>query len=226
MALDQVDFDITQQTKQYQQLANLFYIERINIEANTRGQTVTPTLQLEATSITLPTFSTAARDLVEIDVNRIGPFSALSLNPVSSMQWYSVGMVVRPIVLGLKVVARDLRIVFPGRSSSIATTIRWDINPFALPADARNAQIIVKRVYLDIVTGAQSVTPVIEYTDGTTESLLAVTQATRGIVEFAVLTGKRIRAFRLDGDFTNSAIVVYDVELDAYLPSARNLAVG
>lgn len=226
MALNQFAFDIVQQTKEFQQLGNLFYFERLIAEVNTRGVAVTPTLTLETTDISLSTITTSTRDLVEVTVDRLGPFSALTFSPVTDMQWYSVGAIIRPLVLGLRLVGRALRTTYPGRSASVATTIRWDINPFALPADARNQQIIAKRVYLDLVTGSESVTPVIEYADGTSDSLSAVTQATRAVVEFAVLTGKRLKAFRLDGDFSNSDIVIHDVEMDAYMPNARTLATG
>ena len=226
MALDQVTFDIVEQTAELTQLGSLFYLERLHLEVNTRGQTLTPTLTLETTAITLPTVSTTARDLVDVTIDRLGPMSTLTLSPVSGMQWYLAELVIRPLVLGLRLVARGVRTAYPGRSSSISTTVRWDINPFSLPADARNQQLIVKRIYVEIVTGAETVTPVIEYADGTTETLASITQATRGVVERAVLTAKRLRAFRLDGDFTNSSIVIYDVEMDCYSPSARALAVG
>lgn len=226
MVLANIAFDIVEQTREVTQLGNLFYLERVMVEADTGGQVVTPTLRLEATDITLTTFSSSVRDLIEIDVNRIGPFSRLSFTPVLGVKWYLIEMAIRPLTLGLKLVKRGLRVTLPGRSSNIASYLRWDINPFSLPEDARHQQFIVKRVYLDLETGAETVTPVLIFDDGTTESLAATVQASRSVVEYAVLTSKRLRALRIDGDFTNSSVILHDVEIDCYLPSRRQYAVG
>lgn len=226
MALDSFSYDFVEQVREYTQLGNLYYIERITVEANTRGVDVTPVLRLEATDYTLDVVNTTVRDLVEIDVNRIGPISRLNFSPVLGIQWYQVAVVIRPLLLGIKVVARNLRTTYPGRTSNMASYIRWDVNAFALPNDARNQQIIMRYLFLDLETGAESITPVLYYNDGTTETLRETTQATRGVVEYPILTSKRIKWVQLDGDFTNSDIIIYDVELDAYLPSRRQYAVG
>ena len=226
MALDSFSYDVVEQIREFTLLSNLYYVERVTAEINTRGIDVTPLLRLEATDYTLDAINTTVRDLVEIDVNRIGPFSRLNFSPVSGIQWYQVSVVLRPLTLGLKIVARGIRTVFPGRSSSVSTYLEWDINPFSLPQDARNQQIIVRRLYLDLVTETEIVTPVLHFNDGTTETLRATIQATRGVVEYPILISKRLNKVRLNGDFTNSSIILYDVELDAYLPSKRQMAVG
>ena len=56
MAFDRISYPIVEQTKEFTQRPNLFYIDRLMIEANTRGQVVTPMLVLEDLVITLPTF--------------------------------------------------------------------------------------------------------------------------------------------------------------------------
>ena len=226
MALDSFSYDIVEQAREFTQLSNLYYLERVTVEANTRGVDVTPVLQLEHTEFTLDVVNTTRRDLVEIVVDRIGPFSRLTFSPVLGIQWYQVATVIRPLVLGLKMVERNLRTVFPGRSSNIGSYLLWDVNPFSLPSDARNQQIIMRYLFLDLVTGTETVTPVLIYNDGTTETLDAIVKPTRGVAECPILTSKRIKQVRLDGDFTNSSIVIYDVELDAYLPSMRRMAIG
>lgn len=227
MALDRISYDIIEQTKELTQSGiSLYYFDRLTVEANTRDVVVTPTLRLEALDITLPTFSTSVRDLVDIDINRIGAFSFLTLTPVVGIQWYMVEMTIRPLLLGVNIVPGGRRTQFPGRSSDIDTFLRWDIKPFSLPADARLECAMVRRVFLDIETGAASVTAVVEFSDGTELSVGPITQATRDTVEIAVTSAKKLAGFRLEGDFTDPDIVVYDVEIDVYVPATRQLAVG
>lgn len=226
MGLDSFSYDIVEQAREFTQLANLYYLERVTVEANTRGVDVTPVLQLEASEFSLDVVNTTRRDLVEIDVNRIGPFSRLTFSPVLGIQWYQVATVIRPLTLGVKMVERNLRTVFPGRSSNIGSYLVWDVNPFSLPSDARNQQIIMRYLFLDLVTGTETVTPWLIYNDGTIEILDDIVQPTRGVVECPILTSKRIRQVQLNGDFTSSEIIIYDVELDAYLPSQRRMAIG
>lgn len=218
MALDRISYPIVEQTKEYTQRGNLFYIERFMIEANTRGTAVTPTLVLEDLVITLPTFSTTARDHIEVVADRIGSFSRFELSPASGIQWYLVEMVIRPLVLGVALLPSGARQQFPGRSSDVSSFLLFDLKPFAAPTDARLSCIITKRIYIDIETGAEIVTPVLLFVDGTSQTLAGITQATRGVVEVSVLAAERLVGVRLDGDFTNSDIVVYDVEVDMYVP--------
>ena len=102
--------------------------------------------------------------------------------------------------------------------------ILFELKPFSVPGDARLECIITKRLYIDIVTGAESVTPVLLFADGTSSTLPAITQATRGVVDIALLESTRVVGVRLDGDFTNPAIVLYDIEMDMYIPG--NVALG
>lgn len=226
MALDSFSYDFIEQVREYDQLSNLYYVERITVEANTRGVDVTPILRLEATDYALDVVNTTVRDLVEIDVNRIGPLSRLNFSPVLGIQWYKVAVVLRPLTLGLKLVARNLRTVFPGRSSRIAAYLQWDVNPFSLPEDARNQHIIVRYVYLDLKTGAQTITPELIFNDGSSQLLRETSQPTRAVVEYPVLTSKRIQQLKLHGDFTNTDNVIYDVEMDCYLPMRRRMHVA
>ena len=100
MPLDRISYPIVEQTKEFTQRGNLFYIDRLMVQANTRGQVVTPTLILEDLVITLPTFTSTSRDHIDIDVERIGSFARLEFSPVFNIQWFLVEMVIRPLQLG------------------------------------------------------------------------------------------------------------------------------
>ena len=226
MAFDRISYPIVEQTKEFTQRPNLFYIDRLMIEANTRGQVVTPTLVLEDLVITLPTFSTTVRDHVEIDVDRIGSFSRLELSPASGIQWFMAEVVIRPLQLGVALLPSGGRQQFPGRSDDVSSFLFFELKPFAVPTDARLSCIITKRLYIDIETGGETVTPVLLFADGTTQTLAGITQATRGVVEVSVLASTRLVGVRLDGDFSNSDIILYDIEVDMYVPGRAGVGAG
>lgn len=224
MAFDRISYPIVEQSTEFTQRGNLFYIDRLMVEANTRGTIVTPSLVFEDTVVTLPTFSTTARRHVEIEINRIGSFSRLELTPVAGIQWYLVELVIRPMQLGVGLLPRGARQQFPGRSADVSTSLTFELKPFSIPNDARLSCIVTKRIYVDIVTGAETVTPVVLFADGTTQTLATITQATRGVVELSILAAERVVAIRLDGDFSHEDVVLYDIEVDMYLPG--NVALG
>lgn len=223
MALDRVVYPVVEQNPELSQQSNLFYLDRYVAEVNTRNLVVTPTLTLGTTEITLPTFSTGERDHVEIAIDRIGPLGSLTIAPVAGMQWWRNELVLRPIQLGVGMLPRGIRQQFPGRSSDMATGIIFELKPFSLPEDARLECIIIKRLYIDIVTGAESVTPVLVLADGTEQTLAPITHATRQVADIALAIGQRVTAVRLDGDFTSPDVVLYDIEMDMYLPGTTAL---
>ena len=226
MALDRISYPIVEQSKEFTQRGNLFYIERFMAEVNTRGTVVTPTLVLEDLVITLPAFSTTTRAQVEIDIDRIGAFTRLELSPAAGIQWFFNELVIRPLQLGVALLPSGARQQFPGRTADITSNVIFDIKPFAAAADARLSCVITKRLYIDIETGAETVTPVLIFSDGTTQTLPGITQATRGVVEVSVLASTRLVAVRLDGDFSNPDIVLYDVEVDMYIPGRVGVGAG
>lgn len=218
MGFDRLSFPVIQQTTELTQLGDLFYFERLFVSANTRNKVVTPTLLLEDNTITLDTFSTSSKARVDIPIQRIGSFHTLELTPVYGIQWYLVEMEVRPLMLGVGMLPRGARQQFPGRSADLSVSMTFELKPFALPMDARLHCIITKMLYIDIRTGAQTVTPVLSLADGTTVTLTSITQTSRGVVERPVLLYQRVTQVQLLGDFTHPDIVLYDIEMDMYLP--------
>ncbi len=139
------------------------------------------------------------------------------------MDWYDVHLVVRPIRLGVKLVGAGNRAELPGRTSDVGTSIVFDINPFSFPADARHLNPIPRRLYID---AKGTFTPQLNFDSGLTSSLTAFSSVTRTITEYSILQSDRIKSITLSGNFASADQVLYDIELDLYVPSARRLAIG
>ena len=65
-----------------------------------------------------------------------------------------------------------------------------------------------------------------ELTDGSITTLATLVQTTRTIVDLSILTGQRLKSVILAGDFSGTDTILYDIELDTYIPGNRRLAVG
>lgn len=232
MALDTISYDILPYSRDFDELGNLFYLERLVVEANTNSNVVTPTVDFNGTTADFTTFSSSTRAFSEITIDRLGPVNAITFTPINDIEWYGVELFLRPLQLGVQIVhsgkgpERKSYTSLPGRTSDAAVSISFDINPFSFPADARHVNPTLRYLWLDIVTGAASVTPVLVNDVGTETTLTAITATTRSIQEFSILGTNRIRTIRLDGDFTDSDIVLYDIECDLYIPNRRRMSVG
>lgn len=226
MALDRIKYDVYPFTREMDQLGSLFYVERVILEVNTDDIEITPTFLFEVGDVVLSTVSNSARGMIEIPVNRLGPLNSFELTPVGGIDWYGVELFLRPVVLGLNIVATGQRTVFPGRTSDATANLIFDINPFSFPEDARFINPIVRRLWVDIETGLNTVTPSLTFDDGTSSSLTAITSATRVITEYSILTAKRVKTITLTGNFADGEVILYDLEVDTYIPSQRRLAVG
>ena len=82
MAVDLIQFDVALRTRELTEQGQLFYIEYFIVEANTRSQSVTLTVKLEDTDAVLPTFFTAERSFTQVRVDRLGPVSQVTFDPV------------------------------------------------------------------------------------------------------------------------------------------------
>jgi hypothetical protein len=226
MALDILRYDVWPFTRDLDQLSNLFYVERLVVEADTDDELVTASFVFEDATVTPATASNSSRGMLNFDVNRLGPLHYLTLSPAADIQWYGIELFIRPVVLGINIVESGQRVAMPGRTNDASTSIRFDINPFSFPADARHVNPIVRRIFVDIETGDNTVTPSLLLDSGSTVALTAITEATRTIVELNVLQARRVKAVILTGDFADGEVILYDLEADVYLPSARRMALG
>lgn len=226
MALDRIIYDVVPFTRELDQLGNLFYVERLVVEVNTNNSTLTPTFNFEVGSVALTGQTNSAQGMLEFTVNRLGPLLSVELAPAVAIDWFGVELFVRPLNLGVVVVGRGLRVDLPGRTSDATANLIFDINPFAFPEDARHISPVVRRLWLDIQTGTNTVTPTLNFDDGTASTLAGITQVGRAVVELNVLQAKRVKNITLAGNFADGQVVLYDIEADVYLPSTRRLAVG
>lgn len=228
MAFQGISFPIDDYTRELDELDRLVYFERLHLDVHTAGATVTPVIVLNNTAVTLSTVNNSARAVVEVAINRLGPASDLQLkfSLSDAVQWYGIDLVIRPLDLGVQVVPSGQFFTLRGRTTNPATSIRFDVPKNVLVQDARLSNLLLKRFWIDAVTGIQTITPTVHYVDGTSAALAGITAASRTITEYMITTTKRVDRISIAGDFTNSAIIVYDIEADMYVPSARALAVG
>ena len=232
MALDTISYDILPYTREFDDLANLYYFERLVVEADTDDTSVTPTVHYSGTSTALTAFSCTDRAFNEITVNKLGPISQITFTPINEIYWYGIEMFIRPLEMGVQLVStgrgpqRKFLASMPGRSSDVTTSIQFDINPFSFPEDSRHINPVLRYLWLDIETGAETITPTLVNDQGTETALTGITSATRGIQEFSILATNRIKTVRLDGDFSSSDVILYDIEVDLYIPNSRRMSVG
>lgn len=226
MALDRIQYDTLDKSNELSLLSNLHYVERLLLEVNTNGVSVTPTLTLGANAFAFSSVSNTTRGFIEIPVNRIGPIDRLELAPFAKVDWYQVELFLRPVVYKIKNVPTGNVAVFAGRSTLIDSSIIFDVHPFTVPEDPRNFDPVIRRLYIDAETGTESFTPVLTFDDGSTLSLAVVDTVGRAITEYSIIQPKRVKTLTLQGDFTSDQIVLYSVESDLYVPSKRRLAVG
>lgn len=223
------NWDVIPETRELDELRNLHYFERVTVEANTNSQNLQVRITQDGSAITSTAQTSSARDYLEFTFNRFGPIQGVDLIGSffdQNIQVYNVDCHVRPVVLSVNIVSSGTVRPLPGRTVDPTTAILFDLTPFTLSQDARFLRLVMRRLYIDIETGAQTVTPVLRYNDGTSTTLAAITQAGRAIVEFNILRTSRLERVELQGDFTNSAVILYDISIDVYVPANRRLAVG
>lgn len=226
MALDRLKYDVWPHTRELDQLGNLFYVERLLLEVDANDETITATFAFEAGDYVPSGVTNSARGMLEIAVNRLGPLNSVELTPITLIEWYGVELFVRPVMLGVNIVESGQRVVMPGRTSDAATSLIFDINPFSFPDDARHVNPVIRRMWVDAETGDNTITPTLNYTDGTSATLTAISDSSRVITEYSLLSAKRIKNITLAGDFADGEIILYDFEIDIYLPSQRRMALG
>lgn len=223
MALDRIKYDITPYTKQLNLLDSLFYVERITADANTNGVSLMACIVFEAFTVNFGSLSNSARGMLEYTVNRLGPVLELEFTPIAAVDWYDLEMHVRPVDLGVKVtpVGRDTRV--PGRTNNAAISLVFDILPSCFPEDARHLKPVARRMYLDM---EGTMTPVLNFDDGSSTTLVALTHGSRQVADLNILTASRIKNVTLLGDFTDEDNILYDFEIDMMVPAQRRTAIG
>lgn len=226
MALDRIQYDMLDKTNELDLLDNLHYVERLDLEVNTNGITVTPTITLSNVSFALQSVSNTTRGFIEVPVNRIGSIDRLTITPFARIDWFQVELFLRPVVYKIKNVPTGNVSAFAGRTTSIATNIIFDVEPFTAPEDPRLIDPVIRRLYIDAQTGTQTFQPELTFDDGSTLTLAVVDTVGRSVTEYSIIQPKRLKTLTLNGDFSSDEIIVYSVESDLYVPNKRRMAVG
>jgi len=231
MALLGPQYEILSYTQELTEQGNLFYIERLLVECNTNGQSVTPRLTFDNdTTVDLASFSTTFRRFIQVDIERLGPLVDLALVNSnfagSGIAFFSLELQLRPVQLGVNLIGIGSKVEIPGRSPDVSNALVFDINPFTLPEDARFITPIPRRLYIDIKTDSSGIQVELENDDGTLTNVGTFVSTTRSVLDLSILTGQRLRSVIIGGDFSGTDTILYDIELDTYTPGNRRLAVG
>lgn len=223
MALDRFKYDITPYSRDLNLIDRLFYVERVVADVNTNGVSLMTCIDFGGTVVNFGGQSNTARGFLEYTVNRLGPLNHVEFTPIAAVDWYDVEITFRPIDLGIRLVPAGQDTRHSGRTIAAGSSLVFDINPASLPEDCRFMKPIGRRLCIDMVG---TMTPVLNFDDGTSSTLTTLVHATRAIADLAILTGKRIKNVTLLGDFTDGANILYDIEMDIQVPNSRRVAVG
>lgn len=223
MALDRIKYDIVPYLKQLNLIDRLFYIERITAEVNTNGVSLMACIDLGGTVVNFGTQSNLARAPITYIVNRLGPVHHLEMMPIAAVDWFDLEITVRPVELNVRVVPIGRETSIPGRAPGPAASLIFDIHPFCFPADARHIKPVAKRLYIDM---EGDMTPQLNFEDGTSQTLAALSHTTRQVADVALLTANRIINVTLLGDFSSADNILYDIGIDIFIPAQRRTAIG
>lgn len=214
-------FEVQPIQQMFNNLGQLYFIERLVIESDTNGTSITPSIKIGGVTITLDAFSTSARGYTEIDVERVGPIENVTLSGdfESDVQIFGINMFLRPVTLGVKLPGGE-RLEIDGRASDAGTELLFDIDPNDRRFDAQSNVPLVERLYIDADTSSSNITPIITM-ENQTVGLDFDSTSTRDTMIWDVNYIGRLRNVRLIGDFVNNAVKLYGVELQV-----RHLEMG
>lgn len=214
MALDRITYDVIPYITDLNLQDQLLYLDRMTLEVNSNDNEITATIELGTQTVVLATTKNIVRGHLELDIGRLGPINSIVLQPIPNVDWYSVGIAVRPLALGIRIASLESQTSHAGRAPTPGTELCFDINPFSQPELARHIHPTYRRLYLDMVG---TMTPQFVFDNGSTQTLSSITHVTRDIADISLLACERVKTFKLLGDFTAAAQVVYGIELDAYI---------
>ena len=193
----------------------LFWVDRLVVEADTNGATVTVNVDFGGGSvIAVGTVNTTTRGYVEIIVQRPAPIRTVTLSAdfTTDIQIFGVEFYVRPVVLGIKNVDTGTRAGFTGRMIDGSTEILLTVNPEQRIYDGQVGAPRIQHLYLDIDTNSFNVTPEI-VTGARTIALGEGATASRETVVYEIMEVGDIQEVKLTGDFVGNPIGLYGVEL-------------
>lgn len=207
-----ITFEIPPNRREFDNTGNLLWIERLVIDANTGGATITVEIETDGATFTVGTVSTTARDYTEIFVQRPGPIIELRLlgDFTADVNVFGVECHVRPVNLGIQT-WRQNRFTFDGKVVAPASRIVFDVDPERHELDGVVNVPLIEWLYLEIDTAGSDVRPRIVTEFGDIVMTLANTD-TRCTVVYDLHAVGNVHRVQLEGDFANNAIGLYGVE--------------
>jgi hypothetical protein len=206
-------FEVQPLQQTFNELGNLYFIERLVLETNTGGTSVTPTIKIGGGTLTLSSFSTSAREYTEISVERIGPieYVQLAADFTTNIQLFGVELYIRPVSLGIRM-PDGKRDEIGGKAVDNGTAVIFDIDPSDRRFDAQSFVPLVERLWLDVDSNSIEITPSIVM-ENQTVTLTPESTASRDTIMYSVNHIGRIRYVQLAADYVTNAIKLYGVEM-------------
>lgn len=208
----ELTFEVPPNRREFDNTGRLFWIERVVVEANTGGTTLTVEFECDGVTFTAGTVNTTTRSYTEIFVQRPGPIRELRIlgDFTVDVQVFGVECHVRPVNLGIQTWAQN-RFTYDGKVIAPGTEIVFDIDPDRHEIDGTVNVPTVQWLYLDIDTAEADIRPRIVTEFGDIVMTLANTDKRCTLVYDLHEIGN-IHQLTLEGDFANNAIGLYGVE--------------
>ena len=191
--------------------ANSVYLfERFMVDADTSGITLTPKLSLvDRSEVSLSTFSSSAREVQVITMNRTGRLDKFIIDPIATSDFaiYKLEMIVNPVVL--EVWIGDQKKVVQGYLDN-TDSITFDLSP--VYEDSTKQAYLYEKLLLEGNTGSNIVTAYLTLNGQSEASLGTMNTGSKAVVEISVEKTGRVDSLRLSG-VTVTGIYVSKVEL-------------
>lgn len=206
-------FEVQPLNQMFNNLGNLYFIERVVLETDTNGTSVTPSIKIGGGTVSLSAFSTTSRSYTERDVERIGPIEHLNLaaNFTGDVQLYGVEMFIRPVVLGIRFPDGN-RMEVDGKAVASGTEIIFDIDPADRRFDAQSFVPLVERFFLDVDSASNDITVTLTM-ENQTIILDDMSTSSRDTITYNVNHIGRLRTVSIAADFVTNAIKLYGAEI-------------
>lgn len=206
-------FEVQPIQQMFNNLGNLYFIERIVFETDTNSTSVTPSIKIGGGTVTLSAFSTTSRSYTEVSVERIGPIENVTLSAdfTGDVQLYGVEIFIRPVSLGIRM-PDGQRHEVNGKAASSGTEVVFDIDPADRRFDAQSYVPLMERVWIDVDSDDVEITPELVM-ENQTVTLTPEATSSRDTIIYNVNHVGRLRTVTLEADFVSNAISLYGVEI-------------
>jgi hypothetical protein len=213
VALDtQITFEVQTSDRSLDTYNQVYIVNRLVVD---HAGAMTPTITgRTAGAVALSATSGAGRHNTEIEVDRLMQLDQVHFAAdftTGANVLYGAELYLSPLEMGVRIEsAPDNRLVVLGRSVALDTQITFEVHTDDHRLNDLSKVWILERMVLDY-DGVM--TPVITTIGGNTHSLAATSGTGRQSVEYDLRRAIMVNQVHFTGDFTNSANVLYGVEL-------------